>query len=247
MKGKDSLQRILAVVVIVAMLGVMGLPFPVIVFFSGVSYFIWRAVQKSEDEDIRKVFEFYLHANEILKGDQRRWFGFEISQVIDEGERAVHSMIDPPPLAYFALGALYHEAGNNDKAAEHLRLVADEKTGDERNQLSPSPDLRRYVKTLREIEREPATAPQTVAAISSLERARQSRLEELLKACTKAPEAIAEVTAPFSRTIHNTTERLLPVPDEASQINAGVRTLSGNAPPPISDVLRDVYDEKKTA
>ncbi|NEL61299.1 hypothetical protein G3V73_23870, partial [Escherichia coli] len=45
----------------------------------------------------------------------------------------------------------------------------------------PSPDLRNYVKILRKIEREPAEAPQTSAAIRALERARRNRGKSFLE------------------------------------------------------------------
>ncbi len=77
-KGKETAQRILAILVIVAMLGVMGIPLTVIFFFATVVYFVWRAVQRSEQHDIRSLFEFYIAANEILRDEDRRWYGFEV-------------------------------------------------------------------------------------------------------------------------------------------------------------------------
>ena len=103
-KGQETVQRLLAVVVIMAMLGVMGIPLTVIVFFATVVYFVWRAVQRSEQQDIKNIFDFYIAANEILRDDEKRWYGFEIHQVVGEGERVMHLMPDPPPLVYFALG-----------------------------------------------------------------------------------------------------------------------------------------------
>jgi hypothetical protein len=84
-KGRDAFQRILAVVVIVAMLAVMGIPVTVIVFFAIVTYFVWRAAQRSDHHQIGRVFEFYLAAHEILNNDERSLFGFEIAEIIERG------------------------------------------------------------------------------------------------------------------------------------------------------------------
>ena len=118
-KGQETAQRLIAIVVIMAMLGVMGIPLTVIVFFATVVYFVWRAVQRSEQQDVKNIFDFYIAANEILRDEEKRWYGFEINSVVAEGERVLHLMPDPPPLDYFALGALYSRAGDHDSAAEH--------------------------------------------------------------------------------------------------------------------------------
>jgi hypothetical protein len=52
---------------------------------------------------------------------------------------------------------------------------------DESTYLYPSPDLRNYAKILRKIEREPAEAPQTSAAVRALERVRRNRGKALLE------------------------------------------------------------------
>src|SRR5947209_7671558 len=180
-KGQETAQRLVAIVIIMAMLGVMGIPLTVIVFFATVVYFVWRAVQRSEQQDIKNIFDFYISANEILRDAEKRWYGFEISSVIVEGERVLHMMPDPPPLVYFTLGALYNRAGDNDSAAEHLAYVLENEHGDEHARFQPSQELRRYVEVLRRIEREPTEAPQTMAAIRSLERARRTRAAAMLE------------------------------------------------------------------
>ena len=243
-KGQETAQRLIAIVVIMAMLGVMGIPLTVIVFFATVVYFVWRAVQRSEQQDVKNIFDFYIAANEILRDDEKRWYGFEITQVIGEGERVLHLMPDPPPLVYFTLGALYHRAGDHDSAAEHLAYVLEDERGDEHSRTQPSPELRRYVEVLRRIEREPAEAPQTMAAIRSLERARRTRAAAMLgesrtRLAAPAPSAAAELPAP-----HGEEKGPYPL--------AGKRqtppTAAPSVPPPIAEVLRDVYEEeKKTA
>jgi cbb3-type cytochrome oxidase subunit 3 len=248
-KGKEITQRLLAIIVIIAMLGVMGLPFSVIVFFAAVTYFIWRAVQRSEHDETRRIFEFYISANDILRDEEKRWYGFEIASVIEQGERVVHSMIDPPPLTFFALGALYHQAGDHENAIEHLSFLVENDLGDERHRYNPSSELRRYVQILRRIERDPAEAPQTMAAIRSLDRVRRNRAAELLEQSRVRLEARA-VQHQGQTAITNAKhveERLLPHGEQESPSAIPHRTLSATPPPPIADVLRDVYEEKKTA
>src|SRR5918999_5716016 len=129
-KGKEAVQRLLAILIIIAMLGVMGIPFSVIIFFATVTFFIWRAVQHTEHQETGRIFEFYIAANDILRDEERHWYGFEIAEVIERGERVLHSMADPPPLIYYALGALYQQVGDYESAVEHLAYVVDNEQGD---------------------------------------------------------------------------------------------------------------------
>jgi hypothetical protein len=244
-KGQETAQRLIAIVVIMAMLGVMGIPLTVIVFFATVVYFVWRAVQRSEQQDVKNIFDFYISANEILRDEEKRWYGFEITQVIGEGERVLHLMPDPPPLVYFTLGALHHRAGDHDTAAEHLSYVLEDERGDEHSRTQPSPELRRYVEVLRRIEREPAEAPQTMAAIRSLERARRTRaaamLDESRARLSAAAPSAAAPELPAQKGEEKGLHTLLGK-------RPGPSTVTPTVPPPIAEVLRDVYEEeKKTA
>jgi len=243
-KGQETAQRLIAIVVIMAMLGVMGIPLTVILFFATVVYFVWRAVQRSERQDVKNIFDFYIAANEVLRDEERRWFGFEIGQVIGEGERVLHMMADPPPLVYFALGALYQRAGDHDSAAEHLSYVLEDENGDEHARTHPSPELRRYVEVLRRVEREPNEAPQTMAAVRGLERARRARGAAMLeesRARLRAAHEKAAVQAAPSRAAED--ERLHALNHKRPPLMP-----TPVVPPPITDVLRDVYEEeKKTA
>jgi hypothetical protein len=245
-KGQETAQRLVAVIVIMAMLGVVGIPLTVILFFATVVYFVWRAVQRSEQQDVKNVFDFYVAANEILRDEEKRWFGFEVNHVIGEGERVLHLMSDPPPLVYFALGALYQRVGDHDAAAEHLAYVLEDEAGDEHSRTQPSAELRRYVEVLRRIEREPAEAPQTTAAIRGLERARRSRAAAMLEESRARLGAARQGAIPAAAAARRQEE-------------AGPHTLAGKrpasahtptpvVPPPIAEVLRDLYEEeKKTA
>ncbi|HEX8559007.1 MAG TPA: hypothetical protein VF668_12940 [Pyrinomonadaceae bacterium] len=245
-KGQETAQRLIAIVVIMAMLGVVGIPLTVILFFATVVYFVWRAVQRSEQQDVKNIFDFYVAANEILRDEEKRWFGFEVNQVIGDGERVLHMMPDPPPLVFFTLGALYQRVGEHEAAAESLAYVLEEAGGDEHSRTQPSAELRRYVEVLRRIEREPAEAPQTTAAIRSLERARRARAAAMLEEsraqlADRRPQAGAAAAPPARageqhggpHALHGKRPALTPTPA---------------APPPIAEVLRDLYEEeKKTA
>jgi hypothetical protein len=243
-KGRDSAQRLLAIIVIIAMLALMGIPVSVIVFFAIVTYFIWRAVQRTEHQETGRIFEFFIAANDILRDEDRRWFGFEIAEVIERGERVLHLMSDPPPLIYFALGALYHHAGDHEAAVEHLSYIIENDLSDERHRNSPSPELRRYVHILRKLEREPAEAPQTMAAIRSLERTRRNLGISLLNESRERLNVIPSLAASSKASHDNSSPH---EEHEAKPVIAKPQSVLA-PPPPIADVLRDVYEEeKKTA
>lgn len=177
--------------VMAAMFALMGFSMTIIIFLVLVGYFVWRAVAKTEMHEVRGIFEFYLAANEVLRDDERRWYGFEIQDVIARGHRILALMPDPPPLVHFALGALHHRAGNFQQAENHLAFLVEDNKADEKARLSASSELRSYVRILRKLEREPAEAPQTTAAIRALERSRRHRAAVLLaESRNRAQEAI---------------------------------------------------------
>jgi hypothetical protein len=245
-KGKEAAQRLLAIIIIVAMLGVMGIPFSVIIFFATVTFFIWRAVQHTEHQETGRIFEFYIAANDVIRDEERHWFGFEISEVIERGEHVLHLMPDPPPLIYFALGALYHKAGDHEAAAEHLSYIVENDLSDERHRVTPSPELRRYVHILRKLEREPGLAPQTMAAIRSLDRARYHRAAFLLAESRERLNSIPSLNA--SAALKDASFKTSSENDDHSVRAGTARRQTPLAPPPIAEVLRDLYEEeKKTA
>lgn len=243
-RGTDMAQRILASIIIVAMLLVMRIPLPVILFFAPLTYFIWRAVQRSDQHEIGQVFEFYLAADEILRDENRRWFGFEVAEVVENGERLLHEMPDAPPLVHFTLGALYQRAGEHGPAAEHLAHLLEDERGNEARRFKPSPELRRYAKVLRKIEREPTEAPQTAAALHHLEELRHQQAAAMLAASrlhigltpAKETEAVPTRTDPHKTNGHN---------DIAQPVALGWHNPALAPPPPISEVLRHVYEEPK--
>ena len=234
--GKLTTKAI-AVVVIVAMLDAVGLPPMVMVFITGVVLVVWLFARHAQAREIERIFDFYVGADAILREEDRRWYGFEIAEVIEHGEGLLEIMPDPPPLSYFALGALHHRLGNHQAAAEYLTRIAEDNHYDETRRTSPSPQLRRYVTMLRRIEYYPSTAPQTLAAIRSLERARQRGAEKLLLDSRNLLEAKKDAApAPEAK---ETPEKVKYAPS--------LPLSSISAPPPISTVLRDVYQDETRA
>lgn len=178
---KERGQYLIAFGIVASMLLVANIPIFVVFFFGVFVYFLLRMFASSPRNDTRDIFEFYLSANEILRDDGRRWFGFEINETITRGEELVQRISSPPPLVQFALGALYNKAGDHKLAVRHLSHVLENDKGDEAAIAFPTPELRNYVKVLRKIEREPADAPLTSNAVRSLERARKLRGPALLE------------------------------------------------------------------
>ncbi len=162
------------------MLFVAGFPVFFLLFVGVLTYFVWKIFSSDARSDVRRIFEFYLSANEILREDYRRWYGFEIHETIARGEKIVRAIPGAPPLVHFALGALYDRLGDTSAAAKHLSYISDE-SGSESGIVFPSNELREYVRILRKIERSPAEAPQTSAAVRSLERLRKTKAQSLLE------------------------------------------------------------------
>ncbi len=110
--GKLTTKAI-AVIVIVAMLDAVGLSPVIMLFVTGVVLVVWYLGRRAQARDIERVFEFYVAADAILREEERRWYGFEIAEVIEHGESLLDVMPDPPPLTCFALGALYQTVGKS--------------------------------------------------------------------------------------------------------------------------------------
>lgn len=178
---REKTHYALAFGLVATMLVVANFPMFVVFFFGIFAYFLWKTFSQPSRNETREIFEFYLVANEILRDDDRRWFGFEVQEVLGRGERLLQVMNGAPPLVYFALGALYHKIGDHKSAVSHLSYVVENDNADEGTYVYPSPDLRNYVKILRKIERDPAEAPQTSAAVRALERARKNRGKSMLE------------------------------------------------------------------
>jgi hypothetical protein len=189
---KEKASYGMALAVIAAVLIAIGFPAYLLVFFGVFTFFVWKAFAHTERNEIRGIFEFYLAANEMLRDDEKRWFGFEMQEVLHAGERILNAMPDPPPLMLFTLGALHHKIGNYEIAAQYLGAVLENEQMDEKRRLIASPELKSYVKVLRKIERDPVEAPQTSAAIRALERARRNRAAVMLE---ESQQKIAAIKA----------------------------------------------------
>src|SRR5689334_14429151 len=182
--GKLATKSI-AIVVMVAILNAVGFSSVVMVLVTGVVFVVWLCARRAQAREAERIFDFYIAADAVLREEERRWYGFEIAEVIEHGESLLEIMPDPPPLNYYALGALYQRLGNHKAAVEYLSRVTEDERCDETHRAAPSPQLRRYVSMLRRIEYQPSLAPQTLAAVRSLERSRQrnaiKQLEEILE------------------------------------------------------------------
>ncbi len=235
--GKLTTKTI-AVIVIVAILNAVGLSPVVMVFVTGVVFVIWLVTRRAQMREVERIFEFYVAADAILREEERRWYGFEIAEVIEHGESLLEMMPDPPPLNYFALGALYQRLGNHEATVQYLSRLDEDEHYDETHRIAPSPQLRRYVTMLRRFEQHPAAEPQTLAAVRNLERARQRNGAKMLLESRNVLE-----TTKAAATI---TEAPVQQPKgEAFAASAPLSSIS--APPPITAVLRDIYQEETSA
>src|SRR5689334_25167615 len=122
------------------MLVVAGFPAFVVFFFGIFAYFLWKIFSTGSRSETREIFEFYLAANEILRDDERRWYGFEIREIIARGNRIVQNMSGAPPLVYFALGALHNKVGEHKEAVSNLANAIENEHADELNCVFPSPE-----------------------------------------------------------------------------------------------------------
>jgi hypothetical protein len=258
---RDKGQYVLAFGVIASLLLVANIPIFVVFFFGIFGYFVAKMFATPGKHRTRSIFEFYLSAHEIIRDDMRSWYGFEISETIRRGEDIVKTMKGAPTLVHFALGSLYNKIGDHSSAAKHLAYVAENPESFEATVVYPSPELRNYVNVLRKIERDPASAPLTSAAVRSLERGRKIRTQGLLD---QSREAIANNSVqtdllPEGETSSaNELQTIEPVFNRDSIVDASysVSDHAGNGKPqekngkkpepqerkPITELLHDIYD-----
>ena len=238
--GKLTTKAI-AVIIVVAMLNAVGFPPVIMVLITGAILVVWLCARRAQSREVERIFDFYIAAEAILREEERRWYGFEIAEVIEHGESLLEIMPDPPPLNYYALGALYQRLGNHEAAVEYLSRLGEDGHCDETHRTTASAQLRRYVSILRRIEYQPSTAPQTLAAIRSLERARQRNAVKMLLDSRSIVEA--EKSAPKEEA-H--VPEAVETRDEIS-FNPSSPLSAISAPPPISKVLHDVYQDETRA
>ena len=228
--------KVIAVVIIVALLDAVGVPPVIMMMVTGAVMVVWLFARHAQSREVERLFDFYIAADSILREEDRRWYAFEISEVIAEGERTLDSMADPPPLHLFVLGSLYHRLGDYKAAVEYFSRLVDDESTDELQRANPSPQLRRYVSTLRRIEDEPSLAPQSLAAVRNLERARRKYARDLLLESRDRLAGDKQIEEPLTAQIDTT-------PKAAEQAHHAESTHL-SAPPPISEVLHNVYDDQ---
>ena len=238
--GKLTTKAI-AFIIVVAMLSGAGFPPVIIVLITGAILVVWLCARRAQSREVERIFDFYIAAEAILREEERRWYGFEIAEVIEHGESLLEIMPDPPPLNYYALGALYQRLGNHEAAVEYLSRLSEDGHGDETHRTTASPQLRRYVSILRRIEYQPSTAPQTLAAIRSLERARQRHALKMLLDSRSVVEA--EKSAVKEET-H--IPEVIETREEIS-FNSSSPLSAISPPPPITKVLHDDYQDETRA
>ena len=234
--NKRLAQKAVAVIVIVTLLDLVGVSPLVMMFATGVALVVWIVSRHSQSREVERVFEFYLSAYSILREEERRWYAFEIAEVIESGELGLDAIPDSPPLHLFALGALHYRIGNYAATVEYLSRVIEDERCDEAQRIAPSPQLRRYVTALRRIEDEPSIAPQTLGAIKNLERMRRKQATELLDASRNFLKAGATPEKGETTPVLSESEN---GPDYSSS-----RLSSISAPPPITEVLQDIYHDE---
>lgn len=217
-----------ALVVIVAMLDLVGVAPAIIVFLVGAGVVVLLVARRNERRETRRIFAFYVSAADILADERRQRYEFEVEDAINKGEQILLGLPDAPPLLFFALGALYHRTEEYEAALENLTPILDEKWMQELHRVSPSPQLRRYVAALRQIECDPSPAPAFKSAVESLESLRRKKAREIWLECREQ----------FLR-------RQREAAGESDQISA--ERLQLNPPPPISDLLSDLYDKDRSA
>ena len=184
------------------------------------------------------IFGFYVATNEILVDGDKSRYHFEIAQVIKTGERIVRSMPDSPPLSRFALGALYYSIGDHNASVEQLGFAAEEEVLKESRHATPSRQLRRYVAKLRRVERRPKLYAKLNAAIASLERMHQDRAARLLAESQQQLKRMVEAYEGEMSEQIRSPRKDLPISNSRS-------LKSITAPPTISEVLNEVYQEDR--
>jgi len=232
-----------AVVIVAAILGVLQIvrvaPLAVVAL-GGVGFLIFLALRFRANRKTKVIFGFYVAANEILVDGERSRYHFEIAEVIRTGEKVVRSMPDSPPLSRFALGALYYSIGDHNAAVEQLGFAAEEEVLKESRHVLPSRQLRRYVERLRKIERRPKRWAKTNAAIASLERMHQESAARLLAESQQQLKRMVEAyEGGMSEQMRS------PRRDLAISTTRSLKSIT--APPPISEVLNDIYQEEPKA
>ena len=252
---KEKTQYSLVFGVITVMLFYAGFPIFLLLFIGVLGFFLFKVFSIESKNETRQIFEFYLSANEILREDDRRWYGFEIQETIQRGESIVRSMSAAPPLVYFSLGALYQKLNDHNSAVKNLSHAVGESAPTESAIVYPTKELREYVRMLRKIERAPAEAPLTSSAVRSLERSRKNKGRQLLDHSRSqlngdAPQ-ISQSRQTLESVVDFTKYRETDEPkmtetaftDKSKRQNIKAAAAADSERKSISEVLHDIYDK----
>lgn len=236
-----ALALVGACLLLVTMWRFAGVGAAIFICLFGVGMLVLLAIKRAGKRKTETIFGFYVTAEEIIGANGSSRYHFEIAEAIKTGETVVRMLPDPPPLSSFALGALYHSIGDHNGAIGHLALAAEEELLKESPHVSPSRQLRRYVRRLRQIERRPDRWPKISAAIRNLEIVRRDRAAQLL----------AENQVQLKRLVQAFDSKMSDDAAQSSRARTPVTSYAGRSfksitpPPPISEVLNDVYQEEK--
>jgi len=212
--------------------------FPMILIaLIGLGVVVFLVFKMRASRKTRVIFGFYVAANEILVDSDKSRYHFEITEVIKTGNRIVSSMPDAPPLVRFGLGALYYSIGDHNAAVEQLGYAAEEELLKESRHATPSRQLRRYVSKLRRVERRPKRYANLNAAIASLEQMQQERAGRLLAESQQQLKRLVEAH-------ENEMSEQIRSPRRDLPISTSRQLKSITAPPTISEVLNEVYQEE---
>jgi hypothetical protein len=249
-KTKETTQAVLVSGVIILMLYAVGFPM-FLLFFLGIIVFFFYKIFGGQQKQLggtHEVFEFFLNANDVLRDDERNWFGFEIQEIIHRGERILRAMPDPPPLLYFTLGSLYNKVGNHKAAIEYLAYISENETSNEKNRSVASPELRHYVQILRKIEQNPAEAPKMSAAVRALERARRNRVASILENSRKEMWLLEEKRQSLLESKSNDNKILHSIHEEAHEnVNNNQNQETNQLKTPLSEVFNDEKSNQNDA
>lgn len=230
---------IVGAIVILAIIKIVGMPPLIIVGIVGAGLLVFLAFKIRTRRRTEVIFSFYVAAEDVLRAGDSRRYRFEMADVIKTGEKVVRMMPDPPPLSRFALGALYNSIGDHNATVEQLGFAAEDEVLKESSHVSPSRQLRRYVDRLRQIERAPKRSAKINAAIANLERMQREQAARLLAESQQQLKRIVEA-------YESELSEELSSPRNATVFNS--RSLDSiSAPPPISEVLREIYQEEQKA
>ncbi len=239
--GARAFALIVATLLLATMWRFAGLRAAIFICVFGVGMLVLLAIKRAGKRKTETIFGFYVTADEIIGANGSSRYRFEIADAIKTGEGVVRMLPDPPPLSSFALGALYHSIGDHNGAIGHLALAAEEELLKESPHVSPSRQLRRYVRRLRQIERRPERWPKIIAAIRSLEIVRRDRAAQLL----------AENQIHLKRLVEAFDNKMSDDAAQSSLSRTPMTSFAGRSfksitpPPPISEVLNDVYQEEQ--